>query len=203
MAAWLATQGHHVNRKRVQRLMRLLGLAAIYQSPNTSKPAAAHKIYPYLLRGLAIDRVNQVWCSDVTYIPMAQGFLYLVVIMDWVSRDRWAGRAFAHPDLGVLTCTIHRRSVNGRSWLRRRRGNAQESLASDAKGVRNAGREALGVEFAPDSPLEGDGFEPSVPREGPTRRDGFIRLSGGGSEAHHRRSAISTARSGRRSPPGP
>jgi HTH-like domain len=59
MAAWLATQGHRVNRKRVQRLMRLLGLAAIYQRPNTSKPAAAHKIYPYLLRGLAIERVNQ------------------------------------------------------------------------------------------------------------------------------------------------
>jgi putative transposase len=86
MAAWLATQGHLVNRKRAQRLMRLLGLAAIYQRPNTSKPAAAHKIYPYLLRRMAIERVNQVWCSDVTYIPMAKGFLYLVVIMDWVSR---------------------------------------------------------------------------------------------------------------------
>src|ERR1700720_850030 len=92
MAAWLATQGHRVNRKRVQRLMRLLGLAAIYQRPNTSKPAAAHKIYPYLLRGLAIKRVNQVWCSDVTYIPMANGFLYLVVIMDWVSRAVLAWR---------------------------------------------------------------------------------------------------------------
>jgi putative transposase len=86
MAAWLATQGHIVNRKRVQRLMRLLGLVAIYQRPNTSKPAAAHRIYPYLLGGLAIERVNQVWCSDVTYIPMAKGFLYLVVIMDWASR---------------------------------------------------------------------------------------------------------------------
>ena len=92
MAAWLATQGHHVNRKRVQRLMRLLGLVAIYQRPNTSKPAAAHKIYPYLLRGLAIERVNQVWCSDITYIPIAKGFLYLVVIMDWVSRAVLAWR---------------------------------------------------------------------------------------------------------------
>ena len=92
MAAWLATQGHHVNRKRVQRLMRLLGLAANDQRPNTSKPAAAHKIYPYLLRGLAIERVNQVWCSDITYIPMAKGFLYLVVIMDWVSRAVLAWR---------------------------------------------------------------------------------------------------------------
>src|SRR5215475_442963 len=64
----VAGKGHHVNRKRVQRLMRLLGLTAIYQRPNTSKPAAAHN--PYLLRGLTIERVNQVWCSDITYIPM-------------------------------------------------------------------------------------------------------------------------------------
>ena len=92
MAAWLATQGHLVNRKRVRRLMRLMGLVAIYQRPNTSKAAAAHKVYPYLLGGLAIERVNQVWCSDVTYIPMAKGFLYLVVIMDWVSRAVLAWR---------------------------------------------------------------------------------------------------------------
>jgi putative transposase len=92
MAAWLATQGHVVNRKRVRRLMRLAGLVAIYQRPNTSKPAPAHKIYPYLLGGIAIERVNQVWCSDVTYIPMARGFLYLVVIMDWVSRAVLAWR---------------------------------------------------------------------------------------------------------------
>ena len=68
MAAWLATQGHPVNRKRAQRLMRLMGLVAIYQRPNTSKPAAAHKIYPYLLGGISIERVNQVWCADLTYI---------------------------------------------------------------------------------------------------------------------------------------
>src|ERR1700694_5514727 len=92
MAAWLATQGHVVNRKRVRRLMRLAGLVAIFQRPNTSKPAVAHKIYPYLLGGISIERVNQVWCSDVTYIPMAKGFLYLVVIMDWVSRAVLAWR---------------------------------------------------------------------------------------------------------------
>ena len=92
MAAWLATQGHVVNRKRVQRLMRRMGLAAIYQRPYTSKAAAAHKVYPYLLGGIAIERVNQVWCSDITYIPMARGFLYLVVIMDWVSRAMLAWR---------------------------------------------------------------------------------------------------------------
>jgi putative transposase len=92
MAAWLATQGHVVNRKRVRRLMRLAGLVAIYQRPNTSKPAPAHQIYPYLLGSISIERVNQVWCADVTYIPMAKGFLYLVVIMDWVSRAVLAWR---------------------------------------------------------------------------------------------------------------
>ena len=86
MAAWLNTQGYAVNRKRVQRLMRLMGLVAIYQRPNTSKAVAEHIKYPYLLGGLTIDRVNQVWCSDITYIPMPRGFLYLVVIMDWHSR---------------------------------------------------------------------------------------------------------------------
>jgi len=91
-AAWLATQGHPVNRKRVQRVMRLIGLVAVDQRPNTSKPAAAHKVYPYLLGGLSIDRVNQVWCSDITYIPMAKGFLYLVAIMDWHSRAVLAWR---------------------------------------------------------------------------------------------------------------
>jgi putative transposase len=92
MVAWLTTQGHVVNRKRVRRLMRLAGLVAIYQRPNTSKPAPAHQIYPYLLGSISIERVNQVWCADVTYIPMAKGFLYLVVIMDWVSRAVLAWR---------------------------------------------------------------------------------------------------------------
>jgi putative transposase len=86
MAAWLARQGHAVNRKRVQRLMRLMGLVAIYQRPNTSKPAPANKLFPYLLGGLRIERANQVWCADITYIPMPKGFLYLVAIMDWHSR---------------------------------------------------------------------------------------------------------------------
>ena len=86
MTAWLQTQGHAVNRKRVQRLMQRVGLAAIYQRPRTSRPAPAHRIYPYLLRGLRIERVHQVWAADITYIPMARGFLYLVAVMDWVSR---------------------------------------------------------------------------------------------------------------------
>jgi len=85
MVAALRQDGLNVNRKRVRRLMRVMGLEAIYQKPNTSKGHPDHKIYPYLLRGLAIDHPNQVWCADITYIPMAKGFVYLVAVMDWFS----------------------------------------------------------------------------------------------------------------------
>ncbi len=83
---WLADQGHLVNRKRVQRLMRTMGIAALYPKRNLSLANQAHKVYPYLLRNLVIDRPNQVWATDITYIPMARGFVYLVVVMDWYSR---------------------------------------------------------------------------------------------------------------------
>lgn len=86
MARHLRRQGHWVNRKRIRRLMQKMGLMAIYQKPNTSKPHPEHKIYPYLLRGLDITEPNHVWCADVTYIPMRKGFLYLVAVMDWHSR---------------------------------------------------------------------------------------------------------------------
>ena len=86
MVAALRQDGLTVNRKRVRRLMRVMGLEAIYQKPNTSKGHPDHKVYPYLLRGLAIERPNQVWCADITYIPMAKGFVYLVAVMDWFSR---------------------------------------------------------------------------------------------------------------------
>ena len=86
MVAVLRREGLVVNRKRVRRLMRLMGLEAIYQKPNTSQGHPDHKVYPYLLRGLSIERANQVWCADITYIPMARGFVYLVALMDWFSR---------------------------------------------------------------------------------------------------------------------
>jgi len=92
MAAVLRREGRAVNRKRVRRLMRLMGLRAIYQKPNTSRQHPEHKVYPYLLRGLIIDRPNQVWCADITYIPMAKGFVYLVAVMDWFSRRVLAWR---------------------------------------------------------------------------------------------------------------
>jgi len=86
IAAWLKSQGYLVNRKRVRRLMRMMGIKAIYRRPRTSKPAPGHKIYPYLLGGLRITRSNQEWAADITYIPMARGFLYVVAIIDWYSR---------------------------------------------------------------------------------------------------------------------
>lgn len=82
----LEKKGYKINRKRVQRLMRKMGIEAIYPKPRTSIPHPGHKIYPYLLRGMVIDRPNKVWASDITYVPMKHGFMYLVVVMDWYSR---------------------------------------------------------------------------------------------------------------------
>jgi putative transposase len=92
MALALRAEGRDVNRKRVRRLMRLMGLEAMVPRPGTSRPAPRHKVYPYLLRGLAVTRSNQVWAADITYIPMARGFLYLMAIMDWASRAVLAWR---------------------------------------------------------------------------------------------------------------
>jgi putative transposase len=86
MVTFLQTQGHLVNRKRVQRLMRVLGLAGMAPGPNTSRPQPQHKVYPYLLRGVAVTRPNQVWSTDITYIRLAHGFAYLVAVIDWYSR---------------------------------------------------------------------------------------------------------------------
>jgi len=86
MKVWLHRQGHPVNRKRVRRLMRAMGLQAIYRRPRTSQPGLGHKVYPYLLGGMDITKPSQVWAADITYIPMSRGFLYLVAIMDWYSR---------------------------------------------------------------------------------------------------------------------
>jgi putative transposase len=92
MARHLRRAGYEVGRKRVRRLMALMGLAPIYQRPRTTVPHPEHRIYPYLLRDLTIDRPNQVWCADISYIPMRRGFLYLVAIMDWFTRKVLAWR---------------------------------------------------------------------------------------------------------------
>jgi len=86
LTAWLRRLGHGVNRKRVQRLMRLMGLEAVYPKPRLSVAGAGHKVYPYLLRGVTIERPDQVWSTDITYIPLPKGFMYLTAVLDWHSR---------------------------------------------------------------------------------------------------------------------
>src|SRR2546421_154093 len=86
MTAWLTGRGEEVNRKRVQRLMRVMGLEAIYPRPRLSLAGKGHKIYPYLLRGVKIERPDQVWSADITYVPLPTGFMYLAAVIDWYSR---------------------------------------------------------------------------------------------------------------------
>jgi putative transposase len=100
MMRHLRREGVCIGRHRVRRLMRLMGLQAIYQAPRTSTPHPKHKVYPYLLKGLTIDRPNQVWCADITYIPVRCGFLYLVAIMDWATRHVLSWRLSNTMDAG-------------------------------------------------------------------------------------------------------
>jgi putative transposase len=105
MTVWLRSQGHAVNRKRVQRLMRILGLVAMVPGPNTSKPHPENKKFPYLLRGLCISRPNQVWSADITYVRLAHGFVYLIAIIDWYSRKVLSWRLSNTMDAGFcLDC---------------------------------------------------------------------------------------------------
>ena len=122
-----------INRKRVQRLMRLMGIEAIYQKPNTSRPGKGHKIYPYLLKGLEINRPGMVFAADITYIPMRRGFLYLVAVMDWFSRYVLAWRlsntlepiSAWRPWKRLWTC----KSLISSTWIRDRNSPAQNSPA--------------------------------------------------------------------------
>ena len=100
MVIYLGRMGHRVNRKRVQRLMRVLGLAGMAPGPDTSRPHPQHKVYPYLLRGMEIDRPNQVWGTDITYVRLARGFVYLVAVIDWYSRKVLAWRVSNTLDSG-------------------------------------------------------------------------------------------------------
>ncbi len=86
MTEWLTRRGEEINRKRVQRLMRVMGLEAIYPKPRLSAAGRGHKIYPYLLRDVKIERPNQVWSTDITYVPIPSGFMYLAAVIDWYSR---------------------------------------------------------------------------------------------------------------------
>jgi putative transposase len=114
MTAWLRQLGYPVNRKRIQRLMREMGLKPIYPKPRTTRPHPEHKVYPYLLRGMTIDRVDQVWAADITYIPMARGFLYLVAIMDWASRKVLAWQLSNTMDANFCVAALKRALETGR-----------------------------------------------------------------------------------------
>lgn len=106
MAALLRAEGQRVNRKRMQRLMRQMGIAALGPKPRTTKPAPGHKIFPYLLRDLVIERPNHVWAADITYVPIGRGFLYMVAILDWASRAVLAWRLSNTMDVGFCLTAL-------------------------------------------------------------------------------------------------
>ena len=138
----LSQQGLEVGRRHVRTLMRRMGIETLYRKPNTSKPAPGHRIYPYLLRGLAITRPNQVWSMDITYIPMARGFVYLAAVVDWFSRRVLAWRLSDHYGHIVLHRSAgrgHRETrPPGDLQYRSRRAVHQRSLYRAAKRRRDS-----------------------------------------------------------------
>lgn len=114
LAVVLSRGGEPINRKRVSRLMRLMGLEAIYQRPRTSRPGVGHKIYPYLLRNLLIERPDQVWSTDITYVPMTTGYLYLTAVLDWFSRHVLSWRLSNSLESGFCREALAEALANGR-----------------------------------------------------------------------------------------
>ena len=139
MTAALRHAGHRINRKRVQRLMRIMGLEALGPRPKTSRPAAQHRIYPYLLRGLAIGRPNQVWAADITYIPMTRGFLYLVAVMDWHSRYVLAWRLSNTMDTSFCLDALDDALQKGRPEIFNTDQGAQFTIAAFTERLENVG----------------------------------------------------------------
>jgi putative transposase len=117
MTWWLNGRGHGVNRKRVARLMRVMGLQATVPGPHTSKPHPQHVKYPYLLRDLAIRAPLEVWCADITYVPMARGFMYLVAVMDWFSRYVLAWELSNSMESGFCVTALKRALKKGRPGI--------------------------------------------------------------------------------------
>ena len=117
MTVWLQQQGYRVNRKRVQRLMHLMALVGITRGPGTSQPHPEHRVYPYLLRDLVVERPDQVWATDITYVPMPVGFMYLVVVMDWFSRYVLAWELSNTLEVGFCLVALERALAQGRPEL--------------------------------------------------------------------------------------
>jgi putative transposase len=132
MTELLRADGHRINRKRVQRLMRKMGIAALGPKPRTTKPAPGHKIFPYLLRNLTIDRPNQVWAADITYLPIGRGFLYLVAVIDWASRAVLSWRLSNTMDVGFCVSALEEALARfGRPEI----FNTDQSLPSRKRGA--------------------------------------------------------------------
>jgi len=113
MTVWLQQQGYEVNRKRVQRLMHRMGLVGIAPGPGTSSPHPEHRRYPYLLRNVVVERPDQVWATDITYVPMPMGFMYLVVVMDWFSRYVLAWQLSNTLEVGFCLVALERALAQG------------------------------------------------------------------------------------------
>ena len=139
MRAWLERQGKPASWKRVQRLMRLMGLRAIYRRPRTSQPAPEQRLYPYLLRGASITKPNQVWAADITYLPMARGFMYLVAIMDWHSRYVVSWRLSNTLEAGFCAEALREALSQGRPDVFNRDQGASSPAGSSRRYCRIAG----------------------------------------------------------------
>ena len=138
MRSWLERGGMVASRKRVQRLMRIMGLRTIYRGPRTSRPAPEHRVYPYLLRNVQITLPNQVWAADITYLPMARGFLYLVAIMDWHSRYVLTWRLSNTLDAGFCTEALTEAPVRGKPEVFNTDQGSQFSSRSSPRSFRSA-----------------------------------------------------------------
>jgi putative transposase len=147
MTAWLRKQGYRVNPKRVARLMRVLGIAAIYPKPHLSIPGDGHEIYPYLLRDVAVERRDQVWSTDITYIRLAQGFVYLVAVLDWFSRYVLAWELSVTMDVGFCIDALERALQTG----------ARPEIFNSDQGAQFTSREFTGRLRAADVRISMDG----------------------------------------------
>jgi putative transposase len=145
MAVALRAPGHGINRKRVQRLMRTMGLEALAPKPGTSRKAPRNRVYPYLLRHLTIDRPDQVWRADVTYVPMAQGFMYLVVIMDWARSCVLAWRLSSTLDASFCVAALEEALTKGKARdLQHRSGRAVHERGAHGRAERGRDRDQHG-----------------------------------------------------------
>jgi putative transposase len=139
MTAWLRSRGYAVNHKRVGRLLRQMGLEAIYPKPRFSQPTAGHVIYPYLLRGITVNRVNQVWSADITYVRLAGGFVYLVAVIDWFSRYVLAWAVSITMDIAFCVEALEQALRHGQPEIFNTDQGAQFTSLAFTKRLKNGG----------------------------------------------------------------